>query len=120
MTDQPITTREPVLSTATITGICGAIIATIVAFLPGALSQGQQAALLALVGVVAPVIVGVVSRRFVTPNAAVVEHIGIGSEGTPMIVAGEGSELPTGTTVREPGTLDLRDPHGRHEAEVQG
>lgn len=90
---------EPVISTATITAAVSAVIGVLVAFgVP--LTDDQKVAVLALVGVAAPLVV-ILARKYVTPNASVVERDDAGT-----VVAGEGSELPTGTVVRPAGSLD--------------
>ncbi len=91
---------EPVISTATITAAVSAVIGVLVAFgVP--LSEDQKVAVLALVAVAAPLVV-ILARKYVTPNGKVVERDDAGT-----VVAGEGSELPTGTIVRPAGTPDL-------------
>lgn len=93
---------EPVISTATITAAVSAVIGVLVAFgVP--LTDDQKIAVLALVGVAAPLVV-ILARKYVTPNASVVERDDAGT-----IVAGEGSELPTGTVVRTAGSLNTTD-----------
>lgn len=57
---------EPVVTVASITAAVAALIGVLVAFgVP--LSDDQQKALLALVGVVAPLVTAVIARRKVTP-----------------------------------------------------
>lgn len=91
---------EPILSTAGITAGVTAILALLVAFgIP--LTDEQRVAILGVAAVAAPLVV-IVARRYVTPNAHVVEGVQDGS-----VIAGEASELPTGTVVRTAGTLDL-------------
>lgn len=59
--------NEPALTTGTITAVVAAAIALVVAFWPGLLTDVQSDAILSLVAVVAPIIVGVVVRGKVTP-----------------------------------------------------
>lgn len=91
---------EPLISISSIVAGATAIIALLVAFgVP--LTEDQKVAILGLVGVLAPVIVALVTRGKVTPNAAVVE--GLNSSG--IVYAGEANELPTGEPIRESGSL---------------
>ena len=96
----PFPTREPVITTATITAAVTALLALVVAFGLD-LDQAQQAAILGTTAVAAPVIVSIVARRYVVPSAAVVERIDDGA-----VIAGEGSELPTGEYIRAEGSLN--------------
>ena len=91
---------EPLISVSSIVAAATAVIALLVAFgVP--LTEDQKVAILGLVGVLAPVIVALVTRGKVTPNAAVVE--GLNSSG--IVYAGEANELPTGEPIRESGSL---------------
>lgn len=91
---------EPLISISSIVAGATAIIALLVAFgVP--LTEDQKVAILGLVGVLAPVIVALVTRGKVTPNGAVVE--GLNSSG--IVYAGEANELPTGEPIREAGSL---------------
>ena len=91
---------EPLISISSIVAGATAVIALLVAFgVP--LTEDQKVAILGLVGVVAPVIVALVTRGRVTPNAAVVE----GLNGSGIVYAGEANELPTGEPIRESGSL---------------
>ena len=91
---------EPLISISSIVAAATAVIALLVAFgVP--LTEDQKVAILGLVGVLAPVIVALVTRGKVTPNAAVVE--GLNSSG--IVYAGEANELPTGEPIRESGSL---------------
>ena len=91
---------EPLISISSIVAGATAVIALLVAFgVP--LTEDQKVAILGLVGVLAPVIVALVTRGKVTPNAAVVE--GLNSSG--IVYAGEANELPTGEPIRESGSL---------------
>ena len=91
---------EPLISISSIVAAATAVVALLVAFgVP--LTEDQKVAILGLVGVLAPVIVALVTRGRVTPNAAVVE--GLNSSG--IVYAGEANELPTGEPIREAGSL---------------
>lgn len=91
---------EPLISISSIVAGATAIIALLVAFgVP--LTEDQKVAILGFVGVLAPVIVALVTRGRVTPNAAVVE----GLNGSGIVYAGEANELPTGEPIRESGSL---------------
>ena len=91
---------EPLISISSIVAAATAIIALLVAFgVP--INEDQKVAILGFVGVLAPVIVALVTRGRVTPNAAVVE--GLNSSG--IVYAGEANELPTGEPIRESGSL---------------
>lgn len=84
---------EPVWTTAGVTAAAAAIVGLLVAFgLP--LTGDQQAAILGVVGVVAPLIVALVARNQVTPNTNVVAFRT--SDGP---VAGDASPIKTGTPV---------------------
>ena len=102
--EPPLTTTEPVISTATVTSAVTALIALGVAFgLP--ITDQQQVAILGVVAVAAPLVV-IYARRWTVPAAQVVERLERQPEGVDLVVAGEASELPTGQTVRAAGTLD--------------
>ncbi len=102
--EPPLTTTEPVISTATVTSAVGAIITLAVAFgLP--LTKEQAVAILGVTTVVAPLVV-IYARRWTVPAAQVVERVERQPEGPDLVVAGEASELPTGQTVRAAGSLD--------------
>ena len=91
---------EPLISISSIVAAATAVIALLVAFgVP--LTEDQKVAILGLVGVLAPVIVALVTRGKVTPNAAVVEAL----NGSGIVYAGEANELPTGEPIRESGSL---------------
>lgn len=91
--------REPVITTSLITAAATATIALLVAFgLP--LTDAQQQAILAVVAVAAPILV-IAARRWTVPASTVVEQVRGG-----VVVAGEASELATGTPVRTLGSLD--------------
>ena len=91
---------EPLISVSSIVAAATAVVALLVAFgVP--LTEDQKVAILGLVGVIAPVIVALVTRGKVTPNAAVVE--GLNSSG--IVYAGEANEIPTGEPIRESGSL---------------
>lgn len=90
---------EPVLTTAGITAAAAAVIALIVAFGVD-LSDVQTEAILGVVAVAAPLVV-IVARRWVTPNARVVEQ-----EKDGVVVAGAGHEaIGEGEEIRLVGTL---------------
>lgn len=90
---------EPVLVRSGITA-AGAILVLLVAFnVP--ITQEQQDAILAALGPVALFVLGLWSRVAVTPNRKVVEW-----EKGGQVIAGEGSELPTGQNIRPAGSLD--------------
>ncbi|WP_347042008.1 hypothetical protein [Brachybacterium nesterenkovii] len=102
--EPPLTTTEPVLSTATVTSAVTAVLALLVAFgLP--ITDGQTAAILGVVAVAAPLIV-IYARRWTVPAAQVVERVERQPTGPDLVVAGEASELPTGTPVRAAGSLN--------------
>lgn len=95
----PFPTREPVVTTAGVVAGVTALLALVIAFgLP--LTAEQQTAILGVTAVAAPLVV-TIARRYVVPSAAVVERIEDGA-----VVAGEGSELPTGEYVRAEGSLN--------------
>lgn len=96
-----ITKNEPVLSTATIVAVVSALLGLVVAFWPGAVSDVQQDAILVLVGVVAPIIVAVIARNYVTPNGNVAERV----DRNGAVVAGEANDIVTvpGTEIRRLG-----------------
>lgn len=92
--------NEPVISAALITGIVGALLRLLISFGID-ISSDQVEAILDMVTLVAPVVGALIARRFVTRNGAVVER-----EQDGHVLAGEASELPTNTHVREIGELD--------------
>lgn len=92
--------NEPVVSAAIITGLVGALLRLLIAFGID-ISSEQVEAILDVVTLAAPVVGAFVARRFVTRNSAVVER-----EVDGHVLAGEASELPTNTHVREIGELD--------------
>lgn len=93
---------EPVLSATTIVAITSGVVGLIVAFWPGLLSDTQQEAVMLLVGVVAPVVVGMVVRGKVTPNANVAERVD--KHGT--VIAGEANDqVLTGQPIRVVGEM---------------
>ena len=90
---------EPVISAATISAFVAALLSLLVEFgVP--VTDGQQTAIQGLIAVLAPVAV-ILVRKYVTPNANVVERAQDGH-----VLAGEANELPTNTHVREVGELD--------------
>lgn len=80
--------REPLLTTAGIAAIVSAIVALLVAFGLD-LSEGQTAAILGVVSVLAPLIVGLLARRKVTPTSDPKTD-----DGAPLV---PGIEPPVGT-----------------------
>lgn len=58
---------EPALTVGTITGIASAVIALVVAFWPGLLTDLQSDAILSLVAILAPVVAAIIIRGKVTP-----------------------------------------------------
>lgn len=92
--------NEPVVSAAVITGLVGAILRLLISFGID-ITQDQVEAILDVVTLAAPIVGALIARRFVTRNSAVVER-----EQDGQVLAGEASELPTNTHVREIGELD--------------
>ena len=92
-------TREPVVTTASITAGATAVVALLIA-LGVPISEEVRVALLGVVAVAAPLVV-IAARRWTVPAAAVVAHED--ADGT--VVAGEASELPTGTVI-DPDSVD--------------
>lgn len=91
---------EPVITTSLITAAATAIIALLVAFgLP--LTGAQQQAILAVVAVAAPLLV-IAARGWTVPASDVVERAQGGD-----VIAGEASELATGTVIRPVGSLTV-------------
>lgn len=102
-------TREPIISTASITAATTALIALAVAFgLP--LTDTQTQAILGVVAVAAPLVV-ILARRWTVPAADVVE---VDDGGT--VKAGPASELPVGTPIRPAGSLHEQKPTSMHVA----
>ncbi len=62
---------------------------------------------------------GTVEQQY-TPNAQVIEYLDPDTPAGPLVVAGEASELPTGTYVRQPGTLDFYVRTGGEAASEKG
>ena len=92
--------NEPVVSAAVITGLVGALLRLLISFGID-ITQDQVEAILDVVTLAAPIVGALIARRFVTRNSAVVER-----EQDGQVLAGEASELPTNTHVREIGELD--------------
>jgi hypothetical protein len=91
---------EPLVTVASITAGVAAFLALLMAFgIP--VTPEQQTAILRVVAVGAPIVVALVARGSVTPNARVVE----GLDGSGIVYAGEANELPTGEPIRESGSL---------------
>lgn len=95
--------NEPVVSAAVITGLVGALLRLLISFGID-ITPDQVEAILDVVTLAAPIVGALIARRFVTRNSAVVER-----EQDGQVLAGEASELPTNTHVREIGELDARD-----------
>ena len=90
-----VPTFEPVLTTAGITAAAAAVIALVVAFGVD-LSDVQTEAILGVVAVAAPLVV-ILARRYVTPNARVVEQ-----EKDGIVIAGAGHDtIDEGETIRD-------------------
>lgn len=91
---EPQSSGEPILTTASLTAIIIAVIALLVAFgIP--LTDDQQKAIIALVGVIAPFVVWAIARRSTTPSknvAAVVDKTG-------HLVAGPAADAANQTRV---------------------
>ena len=99
MNPKKILKNEPVVSAATISALVAALLSLLVEFgVP--VTDGQQTAIQGLIAVLAPIAV-ILVRKYVTANANVVERAQDGH-----VLAGEASELPTNTHVREIGELD--------------
>ena len=81
--------REPAAIVGAITGLAAAIVALVVAFQPDLLTEEQQAAILGVVAVVAPIIATLITRQFVTPDVSVVERL----EGADAVVAGPANDM---------------------------
>ena len=92
--------NEPVVSAAVITGLVGALLRLLISFGID-ITPDQVEAILDVVTLAAPIVGAPIARRFVTRNSAVVER-----EQDGQVLAGEASELPTNTHVREIGELD--------------
>lgn len=93
----PPSKTEPAITTGTIGAVAAAILTLVVAFQPDLLTEDQKVAILGVVAVAAPLVVALVTRPQVTPNASVVERL-IGTE----VVAGEANDMiPSGEVVRE-------------------
>lgn len=87
--------NEPLITVASITAGVTALLALLVAFnVP--VTPEQQVAILGVVAVAAPIVVAVIGRSLVTPNANVVEY----TTSTNQVRAGEANELPTDTKIR--------------------
>ena len=87
--------QKPLLTSATITGGVSAVITLGVAFGLEVTAE-QTAAILGVVGIVAPFAVWWFSTNKVTANSRVVEKV----VGNNVVVAGEANELPTGMVIR--------------------
>ena len=86
---------RPLLTTASITGGVAAVITLLVAFGLNITSE-QTAAILGVVGVVAPFVVWRLVTDKETANSRVVEEV-VGGD---VVIAGPANELPTGLVIR--------------------
>lgn len=80
------TATEPVVTVGMVSALVAAILALLVAFgidIP----EDVQTGILGLIAVAAPIVAGVIARKYVTPNDKVVEQ-----EDHGMIVAGKGHD----------------------------
>lgn len=95
----------PLITSGAIVALVEAVLVALTAF-GVAISPEQHAAVIglvvALLAVAAPLVAILWQRHRVTANGDVVEKIVGGT-----VVAGEGSELPTGKPIREAGSLDV-------------
>lgn len=92
--------KEPVITVGAIVAAMAAVLAVGVAFgMP--ITVEQQKAILAAIPPLAVIVLAFIGRRMVVPNGSVVERAQGGK-----VVAGEANELPTGTVVRDVGSLD--------------
>lgn len=88
--------REPAVTVAAITAAASAIITLLIAFgVP--MSEAQSQAILGVVAVLAPIVVGLIARGMVTPAQTVVA---LEDRGTGRTVAGPAAEQTDGTPVR--------------------
>ena len=90
--------QKPLLTSATITGGVAAVITLAVAFGLDVTAE-QTAAILGVVGIVAPFAVWRFSTDKVTANVRVVEKVTSNN----VVVAGEATELPPGLVIRSLG-----------------
>lgn len=90
---------EPVVTAGSISALVSAVLALAVV-LGLSLPEGFEAALLAVIAAAAPLVAGLIARRYVTPNGSVVEREDHGE-----VLAGEGHDTIT------PGEK-IRDVHG--------
>lgn len=89
--------HQPLITAGLVTSLATAVIGVLVAFgVP--MTKDQQAAVLVLVGVVAPLIVAAAAWRKVTPSAEVIAR-DPGADHDADAVAGPASPLPDGTPV---------------------
>lgn len=94
---------EPAITVGTVTAAVTAIIALLVALgIP--ITDDLKVAVIGVVAAGAPIVAALITRPRVTPNGSVVERIADG-----RVIAGEGSELTTGTDIRAAGSLEVPD-----------
>jgi hypothetical protein len=86
--------NEPIITVATVTGAVTALLGLFVAFGLD-ISPDQQTAILGVVAVVAPIVVALIARNFTVAFKRTLAY----QTKTGSVVAGEGSELPTGSPV---------------------
>lgn len=92
--------KEPVVTVGAIVAAVGVLLALGVEFgLP--ITEAQSDAILTAIPPVAALVFAIIARRMVTPNGSIIEH-----EVAGKVVAGKGSELATGTVIRDAGSLD--------------
>ena len=102
------TRTEPVLSAGVVIGLVEAVL-VLLPTIGVSITGEQHTAIIGVCTALAAVVVAILgalhARGRVTPNADVVEHVVSGSV-SDRVIAGEASELPTGTYIREAGSLD--------------
>lgn len=86
---------EPALTVGTVSALVSALLALLVAFgidIP----EDVQTGILAVIATAAPIVAGIIARRYVTPSSRVVEQ-----EDHGMIVAGKGHDtIAEGSRIR--------------------
>ncbi|PWH05182.1 hypothetical protein DEO23_13965 [Brachybacterium endophyticum] len=99
-TRTPVVRSEPAVTIGSLSAVISAVIALVVV-LGVNLPEGLEAAIIGVVAAAGPIVAGLISRTKVTANSNVVESI----RGA-TVVAGQASELATGTKVRDVGALE--------------
>lgn len=103
--------NEPIITVSTVTTVVTATIVLLAAFGLN-ITPEQKVAITGFAGVVAPIVIAFIARKYTIPvSKAVPKSEVVEREVDGLVIAGPASELPTGTTIRDAGSLVLGDEH---------